>query len=77
MKENESPLYNHLINEYENYIDKPPSQEYIMNITGTYNKDITRQITEPVKINMTSKPLLNTKIRFNTINIMHLRTSIV
>ena len=42
-KDNESPLYKHLVNEHENYIDKPPCQEFIMNITGTYNKAITRQ----------------------------------
>ena len=74
-KDNESPLYKHLVNEHENYIDKPPCQEFIMNITGTYNKAITRQITEAVKIDTTSKPLMNTKIGFNTNNIIHLTTT--
>ena len=33
-----SPLYRHIIHEYEYCIDKPPYQEYTTNITGTYNK---------------------------------------
>ena len=43
----------------------------------TYNKAITRQITEAVKIDTTSKPLMNTKIVFNTNNIIHIATPIL
>ena len=46
--------------------NKKPCLEYTMNITGTYNKALTRQITEAVKIDTTPKPLINTKIGFNT-----------
>ena len=75
-KDNESPLYKHLINEHQNYTNKPPCQEFKMNITGTYTKALSRQITEAVKIDSTSRPLMNSKIGFNSNNIMHLTTSI-
>ena len=45
-----------------------------MNITGIYNKALTRQITEAVKTDTTSKSLINTKVGFNTNNIIHLIT---
>ena len=44
-----------------------------MNITWTYSIAITRQITEAMKIDTTSKPM-NTKIGFNRRYIIHLTT---
>ena len=72
----ESVLVEHIRDQHQNDMSRPPCHQFKMNITECHNTALDRQVTEAVKIDMSTKPTLNRKHGFRANSVLKLSSTL-